>query len=177
MALLVDSAEPWVHVGKCERSPASCVQPVFKIQRARDLTAGDVLRLGNTLKVNEAEPALADRLSPHAAYSHMVLCFVFLTISFVSGYLYCSGRSPLAGVLWPLFAWLFGVNVSHDCSHRAFSIRPRVNALGVLVIEKGFHLVAFLGSWSTMSCTWSVFCSLGGSLDTWSSFAWGLGCA
>ena len=61
---------------------------------AADVAASDVLRLGNTLKVNEAEPALADRLSPHATYSHMVLCFVFLTISFVSGYLYCSGRSP-----------------------------------------------------------------------------------
>jgi fatty acid desaturase len=239
----------------------------------------------------KAAKGKAKRLSHHATYSHVALCFVFLMISFTSGYLYCSGRSALAGVLWPVFAWLFGANVSHDCSHQAFSSRPWVNDLGVLAaspllfgpstwtaqhivahhtqtnnpavdgtgdpdllhfylpfklspmfaykkflrnhpadavlqgIDKGFHFFAFVVSWFfgtfdlsfvhpicalfgitamgphverlrmvtgcttrmmlmnvvhvvvTLFCAWSIFCSWGGSLDTWSSFAWGVGCA
>ena len=232
----------------------------------------------------------AKRLSRHATNSHMVMCLFFLNIWFVSGYLYCSGRSALAGVLWPVFGWFSGLTVGHDCSHQAFFTRPWMNDLGVLAasplnfgpstwtaahlvghhtqtnnpavdgtgdpdlllhslphplsplsaykklarnhpadaplqgIEKGVHFVAlvmglFLYTFTlsvlhpvcallgvttfgphverlhmatgctrrlvllnaihvvaTMFCAGSIFRSWGGSLNCWSSFAWGLGC-
>jgi len=70
--------------------------------------------------------------SHKASWSHIAMVAVFFAGMAWSAWMYLTGRSFVCGIVWPLMAWIFGSNVSHDSSHQAFSHISWVNELGVL---------------------------------------------